>query len=89
LSSDLDNECLGVCQALHDLKQFGESGSGIPCLFDLGAPGSGPGMGKNIKYAIFLIFFIRIRIKILNWIRIRIKTMRIHSPGLSCQNIIV
>jgi hypothetical protein len=66
LSSDLDNECLGVCQALHDLKQFGESGSGIPCLFDLGAPGSGPGMGKKIKYAIFLFFFIRIRIKILN-----------------------
>jgi hypothetical protein len=26
---------------------------------------------------------IRIRIKILSWIRIRIKTMRIHSPGLS------
>jgi hypothetical protein len=31
--------------------------------------------------------WIWIRIKILSWIRIRIKTMRIHSPGLNCQKI--
>ena len=31
----------------------------------------------------------RIRIKILSWIRIRIKPMRIHSPGLNCQKIVV
>jgi hypothetical protein len=33
--------------------------------------------------------WIRICIKILSWIRIRIKTMGIHSPGLNCQKIAV